>query len=86
MNKVERFPKARAERQRSRVPTLGQIGLQHFAPYLMNRIMARWNADLAADFREHGLTIQMRTLAVLSVTGRHRQRSLASILSPSSRP
>lgn len=50
------------------MPTLGEIGLDHFAPYLLNRIVARWNADLATKLKEHGLnTIQMRTLAVLSL-------------------
>ena len=50
------------------MPTLGEIGLDHFAPYLLNRIVARWNADLAAELKEHDLnTIQMRTLAVLSL-------------------
>ena len=69
MNKVERFPKAvGTEAERGRVPTLGEIGLDHFAPYLLNRITARWNADLAAELKEHDLnTIQMRTLAVLSI-------------------
>ncbi|MCZ8545646.1 MarR family transcriptional regulator [Mesorhizobium qingshengii] len=57
-----------AER-RQRISTLGQIGLQQFAPYLMNRIMGRYNATLRDDFRKQGLTIpQVRTLAVLSVT------------------
>ncbi len=51
-----------------RVPALAEIGLDHFAPYLLNRVAARWNADLQVRMREHGLnTIQMRTLAVLSV-------------------
>jgi DNA-binding MarR family transcriptional regulator len=55
-------------REDGRVPTLGEIGLDHFAPYLLNRIVARWNADLATKLKEHGLnTIQMRTLAVLSL-------------------
>ena len=70
MNKVERFPKAaRVEPvERSRVPTLGEIGLDHFAPYLLNRITARWNSDLSVELKEHDLnTIQMRTLAVLSI-------------------
>ncbi len=71
MNKIERFPKAVATdttTERGRVPTLGEIGLDHFAPYLLNRITARWNADLAAELKEHDLnTIQMRTLAVLSI-------------------
>jgi MarR family transcriptional regulator, transcriptional regulator for hemolysin len=70
MNKVERFPKpVRTEPiERSRLPTLGEIGLDHFAPYLLNRITARWNSDLSVELKEHNLnTIQMRTLAVLSI-------------------
>jgi DNA-binding MarR family transcriptional regulator len=55
--------------RRQRISTLGQIGLQQFAPYLMNRIMGRYNATLREDFRRQGLTIpQVRALAVLSVT------------------
>src|SRR3954462_1216194 len=50
------------------ISTLGQIGLQQFAPYLMNRTMGRYTATLRDDFRRQGLTIpQVRTLAVLSV-------------------
>jgi DNA-binding MarR family transcriptional regulator len=57
-----------AERKQ-RISTLGQIGLQQFAPYLMNRIMGRYNATLRQDFRKQGLTIpQVRALAVLSVS------------------
>ncbi len=52
-----------------RISTLGQIGLQQFAPYLMNRIMGRYNATLREDFRRQHRTIsQVRALAVLSVT------------------
>lgn len=48
--------------------TLGEIGLTHFAPYLMNRIMGRYNGDLQAELKRHGLTtMKMRTLAVLAV-------------------
>jgi DNA-binding MarR family transcriptional regulator len=55
--------------KRERISSLGQIGLQQFAPYLMNRIMGRYNATLREDFRRQGRTIpQVRTLAVLSVT------------------
>lgn len=50
------------------VPRLGEIGLQHFAPYLMNRIMGRYNASLREDMATQGLsTPKMRALAVLSV-------------------
>jgi DNA-binding MarR family transcriptional regulator len=59
----------RVPEKRQRISTLGQIGLQQFAPYLMNRIMGRYNATLREDFRRQGRTIpQVRTLAVLSVT------------------
>lgn len=49
-------------------PLLGEIGLQRFAPYLMNRVMGRYNASLREDLAKLGLTTpKMRTLAVLSV-------------------
>ena len=28
------------------IPSIGEIGLNHFAPYLINRISARWSADI----------------------------------------
>ena len=47
---------------------LGEIGLQHFAPYLMNRIMGRYNQSLQEKLGAEGLSVaKMRTLAVLSV-------------------
>ncbi len=50
------------------IETLGEIGLSHFPPYLMNRIMGRYNADLQAAVRPDGLTtVKLRTLAVLSI-------------------
>lgn len=58
----------KADERTQRISTLGQIGLQQFAPYLMNRIMGRYNATLREDFRRQHRTIpQVRTLAVLSV-------------------
>lgn len=58
----------RAPERKQRAASLGQIGLQQFAPYLMNRIMGRYNATLREDLRRRGFTVpQMRTLAVLSV-------------------
>lgn len=48
--------------------SLGEIGLSQFAPYLMNRIMGRYNASLRADLAALGITTpKMRTLGVLSV-------------------
>ena len=58
----------RVAEKRERISTLGQIGLQQFAPYLMNRIMGRYNATLREAFNSEGRTVpQVRTLAVLSV-------------------
>ncbi len=49
-------------------PRLGEIGLGNYAPYLMNRIMGRYNASLRAEMAELGLsTPKMRALALLSV-------------------
>jgi DNA-binding MarR family transcriptional regulator len=47
---------------------LGEMGLENFAPYLMHRIMGRYNAALQDEMAALGLTTpQMRSLAVLSV-------------------
>lgn len=49
-------------------PCLEDIGLEGFAPYLMNRIMGRYNASLRDDLAALGLTTpKMRALAVLAV-------------------
>jgi len=54
--------------EEARVPRLGEIGLENFPPYLMNRIMGRYNAALREEMANLGLTTpKMRTLAVLSV-------------------
>jgi DNA-binding MarR family transcriptional regulator len=64
-----KVPERRERISTERISTLGQIGLQQFAPYMMNRIMGRYNATLREDFRRQHRTIpQVRTLAVLSVT------------------
>lgn len=50
-------------------PTMGEIGLNNFAPYLFNRIAARWNANLADELKGHELTTtKMRALAILSIS------------------
>lgn len=50
-------------------PTMGEIGLNQFAPYLMNRVVARWNANLADELKALDMTTaKMRTLAILAVT------------------
>lgn len=49
-------------------PSLGEIGLNEFAPYLMNRIMARWNGTVADELKAFDLTTaSFRILAILSV-------------------
>lgn len=59
-------------------PRLGEIGLSNFAPYLMNRIMGRYNADLRQELAALGLTTpKMRSLAVLSVIDGLQIRDLA---------
>lgn len=65
----DRDPTARfAERDSVSGRSLGEIGLQQFAPYLMNRIMGRYNHTIRDKLNDEGLTTpKMRTLAVLSV-------------------
>ena len=49
-------------------PSLGQIGLQQFAPYLINLVSQSWTTHLAAALRAHDLTTtKMRALAILSI-------------------
>ena len=57
---------------------LGEIGLQHFAPYLLNRIMGRYNQSLQEQLGAAGQSVaKMRTLAVLSVVDGLRTNELA---------
>jgi len=49
-------------------PSLGQIGLQQFAPYLINSVSLSWTTRLAATLKTHDLTTtKMRALAILSI-------------------
>lgn len=58
----------RSEEDAAGIPTIGEIGLNQFAPYLINRVIARWNASLSDEFRARGVTtVKMRVLAILSV-------------------
>lgn len=71
---------------RAAVPRLGEIGLTSYAPYLMNRIMGRYNASLRAEMAQLGLTTpKMRALAVLSVIEAPTIRDLAvyAVVEPS---
>lgn len=57
---------------------LAAIGLQNYPPYLMNRIMGRYNAALREEMAALGLTTpKMRALAVLSVHDGLQIRDLA---------
>lgn len=59
-------------------PGLDQIGLEGFAPYLMNRIMGRYNAAMRDDLAAMGLTTpKARALAVLAVVEAPLIRELA---------
>ena len=67
-------------------PRLGEIGLTNFAPYLMNRILGRYNASLRDEMADQGLsTPKMRALAVLSVVEGPLIRELAvyTVVDPS---
>jgi MarR family transcriptional regulator, transcriptional regulator for hemolysin len=51
------------------IPSMGELGLNHFAPYLLNRIAARWNADLSEELKAFDMTTaKMRVLAILNVS------------------
>lgn len=48
--------------------SLGAIGLDNYAPYLMNRIMGRYNSAIHTEVVALGLTTpKLRVLAILSV-------------------
>lgn len=60
------------------LPHLGEVGLEGFAPYLMNRIMGRYNAALREQMADLGLTTtKARALAVLAVIEAPLIRELA---------
>jgi DNA-binding MarR family transcriptional regulator len=50
-------------------PTLGEIGLQQFAPYLINSVSLSWTTHLADALKAHDMTTtKMRALAILSIS------------------
>ena len=50
-------------------PSLGEIGLQQFAPYLINSVALSWNTHLANALKAHDMTTtKMRALAILSIS------------------
>lgn len=62
------------------VPSLSDIGLDRFVPYLINRIAATWNVELADEVHDYDLTPpQMRALAVLHTRKRLTVNELSSV-------
>lgn len=58
------------DRRMSPAPTLESLGLQDFAPFLVNRISATYNSQVQEMLHSHDLTTpKMRTLAVLATQG-----------------
>lgn len=52
-----------------RLPSLGEIGLDQFAPYLINRLSASYNAHLQDVLKGHDLTtVKMRALSLLAIS------------------
>lgn len=65
---------------REPLPRLGEVGLMNFAPYLMNRIMGRYNASFREEMAQMGLTTpKARALAVLTVVDGPLIRELSVI-------
>jgi DNA-binding MarR family transcriptional regulator len=57
------------EREGAALPTLSEIGLDHFAPYLINRISSRYTTDMQEALKGVEMTTaMMRALAVLSLS------------------
>lgn len=55
-------------RETSSPPSLAEIGLDTFAPYLLNRAAQQWNAGVAESLGAAAMTTpQLRVLAVLSI-------------------
>ncbi|SFD26444.1 MarR family winged helix-turn-helix transcriptional regulator [Devosia psychrophila] len=52
-----------------RLPSLGEIGLNQFAPYLINRLSASYNAHLQDVLKSNGMTTaKMRALSILTIS------------------
>jgi DNA-binding MarR family transcriptional regulator len=50
-------------------PSLGEIGLNQFAPYLINSVSLSWTTHLANALKAHDMTTtKMRALAILSIS------------------
>ena len=62
------------------IPSIGEVGLNHFAPYLLNRISARWNADMQEALKAFDLTTAAGRQAIQSLRGSGWLRWLRSRL------
>jgi MarR family transcriptional regulator, transcriptional regulator for hemolysin len=50
-------------------PSLGEIGLQQFAPYLINSVSLSWMTHMSEALKAHDMTTtKMRALAILSIS------------------
>ena len=68
MAQTDRVVQPRTQTGQPAGPSLGEIGLSGFVPYLLNRVAARWNLRLQDSLRKQGLnTVRMRALAVLTI-------------------
>ncbi len=53
----------------SRIPSLGEIGLNQFAPFLINRVSATYNTFLQERLKPYDLTTpKMRALLLLTIS------------------
>lgn len=63
-----------------RLPSLGEIGLNQFAPYLINRLSASYNAHLQDVLKQHDLTTaKMRALSLLTISAGLTVNELADL-------
>lgn len=75
---TDRIPASRQSDTAEASRPLAEIGLEGFAPYLMNRIMGRYNASMRDHMARLGWTTpKMRAIAVLSVIDAPLIRDLA---------
>lgn len=59
----------REPEDRNRIPSLGEIGLNQFAPFLINRISATYNTFLQEQLKPYDLTTaKMRALLLLTIS------------------
>jgi DNA-binding MarR family transcriptional regulator len=68
MSQISKSTSDPATGDTAQLASLAEIGLNGYAPYLMNRIMGRYNMTLRGEMAALGIsTAKMRALAILSV-------------------